>query len=277
MSVSITAGKLALAIWLLLSVPALAQSSTEPGRAAFAAGDYAGAMAVWLPLAENGDAHAQFNIGLLYDEGLGTVASPDDARKWWRMAATQGLVEADHNLALLEIDLASQDPAKGDLDAALLHLRRAADANHLRAKYTLGKLHELGLGVPQDPTASAEYIRLAAEGGLARAQYNMGKRFRDGAGVDQNDAKAAEWFRRAALAGHPGGQDHFARRLKDGTGVAVDPVQAMTMAILAARSGYEQAVELANEMKGPLSLSELDQAFTRANAFTPESVVGPVE
>jgi TPR repeat protein len=277
MSISSTAGKVMLAAWLVLGSTAFAQSVSEPGRAAFAAGDYTRAMEVWRPLAESGDAHAQFNIGLLHDEGLGTPQSTEDARKWWRMAAEQGLIEADHNLALLEIELVSQDPATGDMNVALVHLNRAADAGYLRARYTLGKLYELGLGVDEDAVMSAQQIRTAAEGGLPRAQYNMGKRHRDGSGVTQDDVMAVKWFRRAALAGHPGAQDHYARRLKNGTGTEADPVGAMVMAILAARAGHEEAAELANDLKVPLSLGELDQAFTRANAFQPESVTGPVE
>lgn len=275
-SLSTIAGLL-LAAWLITPGAAVAQPADEPGKAAFVTGDYQGAMAIWLPLAEAGDSHAQFNIGLLHDEGLGTPVSPDEARKWWRMAAQQGLMEAEHNLALLEIELASQEPPAGDLAAARESLVRAAEAGHLRARYTLGKLYELGLGVDADPEQSVQHIRAAAEAGLAKAQYNMGKRYRDGSGVDQSDVRAAEWFRRAALAGHPGGQDHYARRLKDGTGVEADPVRAMAMAILAARAGYEQAAELANELKTPLSIEELDRAFTEANAFETEMVVGPVE
>lgn len=274
LSIAIT---FAMALWLWTTGPAFSQTDSEPGKAAFLAGNYAEAMAIWLPLAEAGDSHAQFNVGLLHDEGLGTESSPDQARKWWRMAAAQDLLEAEHNLALLELELASQNPPAGDLDAAREGLIRAADGGHQRARYTLGKLYELGLGVEADPEASAGHILIAAQAGLPRAQYNMGKRYRDGSGVDQDDALAAEWFRRAALAGHPGGQDHYARRLKDGTGIDPDPVKAMTMAILAARAGYEQATELANELKVPLSIEELDRAFSEANAFEAETVVGPVE
>lgn len=269
--------RIAVVAWLLMCGIAQADSAAEPGRKAFLAGDYAAAMSVWLPLAEAGDSHAQFNVGLLHDEGLGTPQSPDEARKWWGVAAAQGLAAAHHNLALLELELASANPPAGDPEAAVRHLTTAAEAGHLPASYTLGKLYELGLGVVEDPEGSARHILTAAEGGFPAAQYNMGKRFRDGAGVEQDHDRAAEWFRRAALGGHHGAQDHYARRLKEGTGVDADPVAAMTMAILAARGSYEGAADFANELKGPLSIRELDEAFTRANDFKPEVVTGPVQ
>lgn len=268
---------IAVTVWLLLCSVAHSQSVDEPGRAAFAAGDYTTALSVWLPLAEAGDSHAQFNIGLLHDEGLGTPPSVDEARKWWNLAADQGLAVAHHNLALLELELASADPAAGDPGTAIRHLELAAETGHLPSRYTLGKLFELGLGVEANPEISAGHILTAAQGGFPAAQYNMGKRFRDGSGVAANNELAAEWFRRAALGGHAGSQDHYARRLKDGIGVTPDLVTAMAMTILAARGGYAGATELANELKGPLSIAELDRAFAQANAFTPEIVTGPIQ
>lgn len=274
---AIIKGMRAIGFWLLLAGVAAAQDAPEPGKIAFLKGDYAGAMAIWLPLAEDGDAHARFNVGLLYDEGLGVPRNPVAARRWWALAADQGLAVADHNIGLLELELAASENDEGDASTAIFHLTRASDAGHLASSYTLGKIYELGVGVPADQEMSLRLIRRAAEGGNARAQYNMGKRYRDGDGVDQDSRLAAEWFRRAALAGHPGGQDHYARRLRDADGVEKNEIMAMAMAILAARAGYDEARELANEMKVPLDLAQLDKAFALANSFIAQTSSGPVE
>ncbi|WP_416896722.1 MAG: tetratricopeptide repeat protein [Minwuia sp.] len=263
----------AVALGFLNPRPAAAD---DPGRDAFIRGAYAEAMDVWLPLAEAGDAHAQFNIGLMHDEGLGTAPDQELARIWWTRAAEQGLAEAHHNLALLEIELASRDLG-GDIAAAVGHLESAAETGHLQSHYTLGKLYEVGLGVEKDMENSVRHILTAAEGGFARAQYNMGKRYRDGDGVEQDSKISTEWFRRAAMQGHPGGMDHLARRLHEGDGVEQDDVQAMAFAILAARKGYPDARELADSLKAPLSIDLLDEAFSKANAFEPEVVTGPVD
>ncbi|WP_417513412.1 tetratricopeptide repeat protein [Minwuia sp.] len=259
-------------------LPLAAQAQTvDPGRAAFATGDFERALEIWTELAEEGDLHAQFNVGLLHDEGLGTAPDRDEARRWWRMAADQGLSEADHALALLEIELAGDGSGSGDLETALFHLNRAADSGLVKARFTLGKMYEYGLGVDADPETAVEHIRSAAESGFAKAQYNMGKRYRDGDGVEPDEVKSTEWFRRAALQGHPGGLEHLARRIHLGESIKPDPVGAMTYAILAVRAGHPEARDLATELKGPLSIEQLDRAFTAANAFTPEVVTGPVE
>ncbi len=63
----------------------------EDGKAAYNRGDYATAFKLWLPLAEQGDATAQYNIGVMYSKGRGV---PRDyvyvfAYRWFNLAAAQ--------------------------------------------------------------------------------------------------------------------------------------------------------------------------------------------
>ena len=71
------------------------------GAAAFEAGDYGEAAQLWQPLAEEGDAMAQFNMGLLHESGRGVVEDPAVAAAWYVRAALQGLSAAQYNLAVL--------------------------------------------------------------------------------------------------------------------------------------------------------------------------------
>ncbi len=58
-------------LWLMLSqAPAVAQDF-EKGLAAARAGDFAVAVAEWRPLANDGHVEAQFNLGAIYEAGLG--------------------------------------------------------------------------------------------------------------------------------------------------------------------------------------------------------------
>jgi TPR repeat protein len=53
----------------------------------------------WLRLAaEQGLAQAQFNLGVLYKKGEGTAQDIKQAVKWYRLAAEQGHVSAQYNL-----------------------------------------------------------------------------------------------------------------------------------------------------------------------------------
>ena len=47
-------------------------------------------MREWTPLAEQGDADAQFDLAMMYDHGEGVPQGEQEAVKWYRMAADQG-------------------------------------------------------------------------------------------------------------------------------------------------------------------------------------------
>lgn len=91
---------------------------TEPDRA-----NYETALRVWLPPAEDGDAQAQYNVGQIYEKGLGRPSDPQKAAQWYRRAADSGSAAAMTALAMLyERGLASG----GDAHSALELYRRAA-------------------------------------------------------------------------------------------------------------------------------------------------------
>ena len=48
--------------------------------------------------AEQGDARAQFNLGIMYDNGEGVLKDEAEAVKWYRLAAEQDLANAQNNL-----------------------------------------------------------------------------------------------------------------------------------------------------------------------------------
>ena len=68
------------------------------GLTAYRGGDYATAHRELTPLAEQGDAVAQYNLGVLYRDGQGVPQDYKTAVKWTRLAAEQGDADAQHNL-----------------------------------------------------------------------------------------------------------------------------------------------------------------------------------
>ena len=62
-------------------------------------GDFATALKEWKPLAEEGDAGAQYNLGFIYQNGEGVPQDYKKAVRWWRLAAEHGDAESQHNLA----------------------------------------------------------------------------------------------------------------------------------------------------------------------------------
>ncbi len=86
---------------LILTAALLVGLGTPPawadfyaGVAAYNSGDYETAFREFKPLAEQGDAHAQFNLGYMYHKGEGVPQDDAEAVKWFRMSADQGYAEA---------------------------------------------------------------------------------------------------------------------------------------------------------------------------------------
>jgi TPR repeat protein len=93
----------ALALFVALSVLAVGGPARadpyEDAKAAYDRGDNAAAFRLWQPLAQAGDARAQFWLGAMYDLGRGVPQDHAMAASWYRYAAEQGLPNAQHNLA----------------------------------------------------------------------------------------------------------------------------------------------------------------------------------
>ncbi len=80
---------------------AKAWAGFEEGMAAAKRGDYATAVREWRPLADQGDGVAQYNLGAMYDEGLGVPQDYVQAVKWYRKAAEQGHASAQYSLGAM--------------------------------------------------------------------------------------------------------------------------------------------------------------------------------
>ena len=70
----------------------------EDGLAAAHKGEFAAALRLWTPLAEQGNANAQYSLGVLYETGEGVAQDYKTAVKWYTLAAEQGNADAQYNL-----------------------------------------------------------------------------------------------------------------------------------------------------------------------------------
>ncbi len=80
------------AVVVLVAAPAC--TDFEPGEEAYDRGDYATALKEWRPLAEQGDAEAQFIMGGMYNLGQGVPQDDVQAHMWLSLAAAQGIENA---------------------------------------------------------------------------------------------------------------------------------------------------------------------------------------
>ncbi len=89
----------AIVLILALALPANVWGADfQAGLEAAERGDYAKALREWRPLAEQGNADAQYNLGLMYENGWGVAQDYAEAVKWWRLAAEQGRADAQLGL-----------------------------------------------------------------------------------------------------------------------------------------------------------------------------------
>ena len=71
----------------------------QTGLNAYKIGNYATALREFRPLGEQGDAFSQFNLGVMYDNGLGVTENNKEAVKWYKLSAEQGKASAQRKMS----------------------------------------------------------------------------------------------------------------------------------------------------------------------------------
>ena len=125
--------------------------------------------------AEQGDASAQYDLGLRYGNGEGVLKDDAEAVRWYRLSADQGNASAQNNLGL---------------------------------RYGNGQ------GVLKDEAEAVRWYRLSADQGNATAQYNLGINYSNGEGVLKDSVLAHMWFNIAGANGNEAareGRDNLER------------------------------------------------------------------
>lgn len=153
------------AVAIMLTGAAVA-GPLQDGMDAYSRGEYDEALRLWKPLADEGLAAAQYNVGVMHATGRGVPRDYSEAMKWYRMAADQGNASGQFNLGLL---YASGRGVAQDYAEAVEWYRKAAEQCHADAKYNLGVMHFHGRGVLQDYVLAHLWFNLAASRGHEEA------------------------------------------------------------------------------------------------------------
>ena len=154
--------------------------------------------------AEQGDAEAQYNLGIAYAKGRGVTQNYDKAVYWWRKGAVQGEPHSQCHLGIMYVQ-GTGVPQSDSL--AMEWARKAVDQGHDLAQYSLALMYETGKGVPRVDasvlTAAATLYRKAADQGNAPAQHKLGCMYLDGRGVAQDLSEALRLLCKAQAANDP--------------------------------------------------------------------------
>ena len=196
--------------------------------------------------AEQGDAEAQFKLGVRYEKGRGVSRDDEEAVKWYRLAAEQGLADAQYNLGWM------YDEGHGvprDDEEAVIWYRLAAEQGHDDAQYTLGEMYREGEGVPQDDGMAMKWFGLAAEQGNTSAQRNL-ERLRQTPKPKPKpkpkqktpaSSRRADELRALAERGDAQAQFNLGVKYANGRGVRQDDEEAVKWFTLAAEQGDASA------------------------------------
>lgn len=150
-----------------------------------------------------GHADAQYNLGLIYEEGMGVAIDLNQALYWYGLAAEKGYVRAQYKLGYL---FYFGPQALYTPDTALQWFHRAADQNDPNAIYRLGIIHAQP-GESQNIPLALSYLKDAARAGHSGAQQKLGQLLAE-EGPQQNLLKAHIWL---SIATERGGKDSLAQ------------------------------------------------------------------
>lgn len=142
------------AMCCLLATPVWAQDHNSDFEVTQPA-DSAGAPSEWRRMAEQGQAAAQYNLGIMYEYGRGVRQNDVEAARWYRKASVQGVSVA---------------------------------------QYKLGIMYDNGWGVPQSDTEAVRWYNNAAEQGHPLAQHDLAFMYAAGTGVAQDYLRAYMWL-----------------------------------------------------------------------------------
>lgn len=178
-------------VFLLSSLVAVSHAATNYDEAilAFENREYATALELSLPLAQQQDVAAMTLLGRVYDEGFN---KPKAALPWFQKAADLGDAQAQVELA--ELYDAGEGVVK-DTEKAVYWYEKAAAQGHEEAQLALALHYQQDL---DDNDTAIDYFQKAAEQGNAIAQYRLGLLYLGDTGIAVDTTKAWLYFSLAA-------------------------------------------------------------------------------
>lgn len=180
--------------------------------------------------AEQGDAKAQYDLGMVYIKGQDVQQNYQAAKEWLEKSAAQ------------------------DYPPALSFL---------------GTMYQNGLGVGQNYAKALDFLSRAALRGDIDAMTSLGLMYSEGEGLERNFSKALEYLKPAANAGNWSAQYTLGAMYADGRGVPQDYVEAHKWFNILAAVGFEQVIETRNRLAKKMTPEQIAEAQRLAREWKP--------
>ena len=149
--------------------------------------------------AQNGDAEAQYQMGVYYSSPQNADIDPGEAYQWYLKAATAGHATAQNKLANM---LINGRWIQQDVEKALYWYGESAKQGNAAAQYNLGRVYYSGNHVSKDIEKAVFWLEKAAEQGDADAYYYLGWCYRFEKAIPADPERAAAMWQKASDLGH---------------------------------------------------------------------------
>ncbi len=154
--------------------------------------DYATSLRILQPMANMGNAVAQFNIGVMYLNGEGVERSVSEGISWYKKSAVLGNVSAQFRLGRIYQE--GKIVRNNNIEAAKWWKMAAANG-HAEAQTLLGFMYNEGLGVQKDMGEALKLLHNAANQGERNAMITMARIYKGGKdGVSPDLVQAYKWI-----------------------------------------------------------------------------------
>ena len=187
--------------------------------------------------AAKGDAHAQYNMGVIFQRGLGTAIDLKASEAFYRASAQQNYAEAEFSLAAL---LANDPKTK---DEASTWLQKAVGNGHGEAAYVLGLMQFNGINMPKDRSAGLALLTQAANKGVVGAQNQLGVIYSSEVEMVPDYRKSLKWLVRAAQRDYAPAENNLGVMYRSGLGLPHNDTKAMLWFFKSARHLNPDAAE----------------------------------
>ena len=157
-----------------------------------------------------------FNLGVMYETGVGVGKDKDMAKALYEKAAELGYEQATERLKLLSGERATLSEAalkeyssraakyynEQNYTEALKNYLVVADYDDAYAQYMVGWLYKNGKGTTLNYREASKWLLKAANQGNISAMNELAILYENGNGVGQNLTEAVRWYRNAANKGN---------------------------------------------------------------------------
>jgi uncharacterized protein len=217
------------------AMPAEVEGPAKAAMEAFQSGRHAKAVELAAPLAEKGNAEAQYLLGFAHESGKGVEASKEKALEYYKKAADGKHKDAVYRMSFILLasdkeeerqqarqaleSAAKDDPAvaarilgeaylrglltpTADPDKAISWWKQAADAGDVASIVLIARFYEGQFGFPElkNPKTALDNYAKAAGLGNASAMAALGSRLLSGDEKLRDEKKGREWLKKAIEA-----------------------------------------------------------------------------